>query len=99
LAFRGGTALHKLYLKPQIRYSEDIDLVQINPEPINPILKRLRERLAFLGTKRTISRTIFGTTSRLPLLWQSRLPGFFRLRVPELVTYRLRFFQRFTTFT
>ena len=28
LAFRGGTALHKLYLQPQLRYSEDIDLVQ-----------------------------------------------------------------------
>ena len=26
LAFRGGTALHKLYLSPQVRYSEDIDL-------------------------------------------------------------------------
>jgi len=24
LSFRGGTALHKLYLTPQIRYSEDI---------------------------------------------------------------------------
>ena len=31
LAFRGGTALHKLYLSPQPRYSEDIDLVQIKP--------------------------------------------------------------------
>lgn len=31
LAFRGGTALHKLYLTPQPRYSEDIDLVQIHP--------------------------------------------------------------------
>ena len=29
LAFRGGTAIHKLLLKPQVRYSEDIDLVQI----------------------------------------------------------------------
>ena len=29
IAFRGGTALHKIYLKPQVRYSEDIDLVQI----------------------------------------------------------------------
>ena len=28
LAFRGGTALHKIYLNPQVRYSEDIDLVQ-----------------------------------------------------------------------
>lgn len=30
LAFRGGTALHKLYLSPQPRYSEDIDLVQVH---------------------------------------------------------------------
>jgi predicted nucleotidyltransferase component of viral defense system len=29
LAFRGGTALHKLYLVPAARYSEDIDLVQV----------------------------------------------------------------------
>ncbi len=29
LAFRGGTALHKLHLAPASRYSEDIDLVQI----------------------------------------------------------------------
>lgn len=29
VAFRGGTALHKLYFKPAHRYSEDIDLVQI----------------------------------------------------------------------
>ncbi len=62
LAFRGGTALHKLYLSPQIRYSEDIDLVQINPEPINPILKRIRERLSFLGTKRTVKQHIHNNT-------------------------------------
>ena len=37
LAFRGGTALHKLNLSTQVRYSEDIDLVQINPGPIKPI--------------------------------------------------------------
>ena len=49
LAFRGGTALHKLYLNPQPRYSEDIDLVQITAEPFGPIVDRLRERLAFLG--------------------------------------------------
>ena len=45
LAFRGGTALHKLYMQPQPRYSEDIDLVQINPGPIKPILFRLGEVL------------------------------------------------------
>lgn len=49
LAFRGGTALHKLFLKPQVRYSEDIDLVQIQAGPIKAILKNIRERLAFLG--------------------------------------------------
>ena len=49
LAFRGGTALGKLYLSPQPRYSEDIDLVQVNPEPIKETLARLRDVLSFLG--------------------------------------------------
>ncbi len=49
LAFRGGTALHKLFLSPQQRYSEDIDLVQITAEPFSPIVDRIRERLVFLG--------------------------------------------------
>lgn len=51
LAFRGGTALHKLYLSPAARYSEDIDLVQITAEPFGPIMDRLREVLSFLGDK------------------------------------------------
>ncbi|MDR1122250.1 MAG: nucleotidyl transferase AbiEii/AbiGii toxin family protein [Dysgonamonadaceae bacterium] len=49
LAFRGGTALHKLYLQPQLRYSEDIDLVQINAEPIKETIDKIREVLLFLG--------------------------------------------------
>lgn len=49
LAFRGGTALHKLFLKPQARYSEDIDLVQLHPGEIGPLLTIIRERLSFLG--------------------------------------------------
>lgn len=53
LAFRGGTALHKLYLSPQPRYSEDIDLVQINPGPIKPIMFRLGEVLDFLPDRVT----------------------------------------------
>jgi predicted nucleotidyltransferase component of viral defense system len=53
LAFRGGTALHKLYLKPAARYSEDIDLVQIKPGPIKPILKRVDEVLTFFEENRT----------------------------------------------
>lgn len=62
LAFRGGTALHKLFLKPQARYSEDIDLVQIKTGPIKPILVKLRECLAFLGTKRNITTSIHNNT-------------------------------------
>jgi len=62
LVFRGGTALHKLYISPQARYSEDIDLVQINLEPINPVLKRIREKLSFLGTKRTVKQHTHNNT-------------------------------------
>jgi predicted nucleotidyltransferase component of viral defense system len=53
VAFRGGTALHKLYLNPAVRYSEDIDLVQIKPGPIKPILERIGEVVTFFEEKRT----------------------------------------------
>ena len=49
LAFRGGTALGKLYLKLQPRYSEDIDLVQVKAEPIKETIDHLRDALAWLG--------------------------------------------------
>lgn len=53
LAFRGGTALHKLYLSPAPRYSEDIDLVQIKPGPIKPIMQRIGEVISFFEEERT----------------------------------------------
>lgn len=56
LAFRGGTALNKLFLRPASRYSEDIDLVQTMEGPIGPIIDRIRERLAWLGDKPTRDR-------------------------------------------
>jgi len=49
LAIRGGTALHKLYLHPAVRYSEDIDLIQIKSGPIGPQFDHLKNCLAFLG--------------------------------------------------
>ncbi|MFT4168921.1 MAG: nucleotidyl transferase AbiEii/AbiGii toxin family protein [Dysgonomonas sp.] len=52
LAFRGGTALHKLFLFPAARYSEDIDLVQVKAEPFGAIIDRIREQLSFLGKVR-----------------------------------------------
>ena len=42
LAFRGGTALHKLHIHPPVRYSEDIDLVQVQAGAIGPTLTSLR---------------------------------------------------------
>ncbi|MCX6897005.1 MAG: nucleotidyl transferase AbiEii/AbiGii toxin family protein [Verrucomicrobia bacterium] len=56
LAFRGGTALHKLYLQPQPRYSEDIDLVQVRSEPIKETIQRLQKALSFLGNANVTSR-------------------------------------------
>lgn len=53
LAFRGGTALYKLYLSPPARYSEDIDLVQVDPSPAGPVMDRLRSVLdPWLGEAR-----------------------------------------------
>ena len=53
LAMRGGTAIYKLYLQPPARYSEDIDLVQIEAGPAGPLMDALREVLnPWLGTPR-----------------------------------------------
>ncbi|AFL98190.1 nucleotidyl transferase AbiEii/AbiGii toxin family protein [Ornithobacterium rhinotracheale] len=78
LAFRGGTALHKLYLSPQPRYSEDIDLVQIKAEPIKETIDRLRQVLSFLGEpyvrqKRNNNVLIFKVASEIPPVVPIRL--------------------------
>lgn len=53
LVFRGGTALYKLHLRPPVRYSEDIDLVQIKPGPNKPIIEAVRAALdPWLGKPR-----------------------------------------------
>jgi predicted nucleotidyltransferase component of viral defense system len=63
LAFRGGTALYKLYLRPPARYSEDIDLVQMRAEPAGPMMDALRAVLdPWLGRpqwKQTEGRVTF----------------------------------------
>ncbi len=78
LAFRGGTALHKLYLDPQPRYSEDIDLVQIKAAPFGPIADRIREKLVFLGEpKRKIKLNNFTLYYR----YQSEFPPVSKMRL------------------
>lgn len=53
LVFRGGTAIHKLFLSSPRRYSEDIDLVQIEAGPIGPVFDALRNVLTpLLGKPR-----------------------------------------------
>jgi predicted nucleotidyltransferase component of viral defense system len=78
LAFRGGTTLHKLYLQPQARYSEDIDLVQINAEPIKETINRIREALFFLGVPKIKQKErnnvlIFRFESEIPPIMPIRL--------------------------
>ena len=78
LAFRGGTALHKLYLSPQPRYSEDIDLVQIQSENVGAILDKLRETLSFLGKpiikqKKNNNTMVFRVDSTFPPIMPIRL--------------------------
>ena len=78
LAFRGGTALNKLFLPTMSRYSEDIDLVQVRAEAIGPVMGRIRHTLKWLGKpqyKQSKERVTFyySYTAEAPLEKQMRL--------------------------
>jgi predicted nucleotidyltransferase component of viral defense system len=88
LAFRGGTALHKIFLKPQVRYSEDIDLVQINAEPIKDTLNAIRKQLDFLG-KPTIKQKANNNT--LVYRFASEIPPVINLRLKIEINCREHF--------
>lgn len=88
LAFRGGTALHKLFLKPQARYSEDIDLVQIKPEPIKDTLSAIRKQLNFLG-KPTVKQKANNNT--LVYRFKSEIPPVINLRLKIEINCREHF--------
>ena len=49
IAFRGGTAINKLLFQQPLRYSEDIDLVQVRQEPIGTTIDAIRSALSWLG--------------------------------------------------
>jgi len=85
LAFRGGTALHKLHLAPAVRYSEDIDMVQVEPGPIGAVIDRLRERLAFLGRPRVVQKERNNT---LVFLFDSEIPPTVRLKLKVEINCR-----------
>jgi len=89
MLFRGGTALHKLVLHPSARYSEDLDFVQMKPEPIGPTLDIIRARLdPWLGTPRH-EHTARGTT--LTYRVQSELPPVTPLRLKIEINTREHF--------
>lgn len=63
VALRGGTALNKLFLKKNLRYSEDIDLVRTKAEKAKPVISAIQKRLdSWLGkpsiNQKTASVTI-----------------------------------------
>jgi predicted nucleotidyltransferase component of viral defense system len=89
LAFRGGTALHKLYLNPARRYSEDIDLVQIVPGSIGGLLDALQEILnEFLGKPRRIQK---GSSVILTYRMDSEGPPVVPLRLKVEINTREHF--------
>jgi predicted nucleotidyltransferase component of viral defense system len=88
LAFRGGTSLNKLYLHPQPRYSEDIDFVQINAEPIKETMERIRKALAFLG-KPVIKQKIHNNT--LIFRFNSEIPPIVPIRLKVEINTREHF--------
>ena len=71
LAFRGGTALYKLYLSPPSRYSEDIDLVQMLPGAPGPLIDAIRGTLdSWLGAPRRVIKE-----GKVALLYSFRAEG------------------------
>ena len=79
LLFRGGTALHKIVLKPAARYSEDLDFVQLREEPIGSTLDLLRERMnPWLGEPKC---DIGPRGATLIYRFESELPPVIRLRL------------------
>ena len=103
LAFRGGTALHKLHLAPAARYSEDIDLVQVGDGQLDHIIDAVRQALGFLGeplpewrggvvdavrqTANLLGRGVRTLTWR----FQSETPPSTRLRLKVEINTRERF--------
>lgn len=89
LVFRGGTALHKLFLSPAARYSEDLDFVQREGSPIGPVLDHLQERLnPWLGEPR---RKVSTRGSTLVYRFLSEVPPVVNLRLKIEINTREHF--------
>jgi predicted nucleotidyltransferase component of viral defense system len=77
LAFRGGTALAKLHFSEPPRYSEDIDLVQLEPGGIGPVLDAIRATLSpWLGEPKYKQ-----THGRVTLVYRAEATGAAKLPI------------------
>ena len=89
LAFRGGTALQKVVIMPPRRYSEDIDLVQVEVGAIGSVIDRLRTRLdPWLGAP---TRERAAATATLLYRFDSEIPPTRRLRLKVEINTREHF--------
>lgn len=58
IAFRGGTALHKIILPKPLRYSEDIDLNRLETGPVKKVIDEVRDSLEkMLGQPKKVKST------------------------------------------
>jgi predicted nucleotidyltransferase component of viral defense system len=89
MALRGGTSLNKLFINPECRYSEDIDLVQTEAAPIGPILDAIRGTLdSWLGKP---ARKASGGNAALTYRFASEIPPIRRLRLKIEINTREHF--------
>ena len=78
-AFRGGTAMQKIFFDPPNRYSEDIDLVQVRAEPIGPAIDKIRALIdPWLGKP---SRDLKNSRATLIYRFDSEMPPSQRMRL------------------
>jgi len=89
LALRGGTAIHKLFLHPACRYSDDIDLVQTQAGPIGDLLDACRGRLDLWLGKPVRGRAEGGVT--LSYRFDSEIPPTRTLKLKVEINTREHF--------
>ena len=78
-AFRGGTAMQKLFYDPPARYSEDIDLVQIRSEPVGISIDAIRKIFdPWLGKP---SRDFKPSRATLIYRFKAEMPPFQNMRL------------------
>jgi predicted nucleotidyltransferase component of viral defense system len=89
IAIRGGTALNKLFINPECRYSEDVDLVQTEAAPIGPILDAIRGTLDSWLEKPARKRS--GDNASLTYRFASEIPPVRPLRLKIEINTREHF--------